>query len=308
MVNTVDVLLFKTMGNNFYYRASGTTPVKDAAASNNENEAKKTFTVKLPLTPSGESYRLVVVANARAEISEFTPMLPISTIVPGSATVYSDVVDGLTRAVALDIPTTAFPMWGEIANVVISESGTTPASLAVNLTRAVARVDVSVKTSDPPEPTDPRFTLSSVHLYNRNTAGLVAPGNALPHLLPSASTTEGPLSYNVPAGKEKSFVRTIYAFEAAGARTSREQGGKIILASSLAGRTPTRAITRSPPTTASSSAPERIPAPTTTSRSSATTSTRSPSRRSTRPAGQRKNSLTRTSHRISSSRSTRGTR
>ena len=215
-VNTVDVLLFKTMGNNFYYRASGTTPVKDAAASNNENEAKKTFTVKLPLTPSGESYRLVVVANARAEISEFTPMLPISTIVPGSATVYSDVVDGLTRAVALDIPTTAFPMWGEIANVVISESGTTPASLAVNLTRAVARVDVSVKTSDPPEPTDPRFTLSSVHLYNRNTAGLVAPGNALPHLLPSASTTEGPLSYNVPAGKEKSFVRTIYAFEAAG--------------------------------------------------------------------------------------------
>ena len=75
------------------------------------------------------------------------------------------------------MPTGGFPMWGEIASVEITSSGTMPSSLGVDLTRAVARVDVSVRTTGI---NPPGFTLASVHLYNRNTSGLVAPGSASP--------------------------------------------------------------------------------------------------------------------------------
>ena len=45
------MILFKTGNDKFYYRAAGTTPVKDSASS--AEEEKKTFTVKLPLTSPG---------------------------------------------------------------------------------------------------------------------------------------------------------------------------------------------------------------------------------------------------------------
>ena len=106
-VNEVDVILF--MNDKFYYRAPGTTPVKEASAG--DAEEKKEFTVKLPLTPSGEKYRLVVVANARAGIGTFTPSLPVSTIVDNSPTSYNNVVDGLERTVAWKMATNGFPMW-----------------------------------------------------------------------------------------------------------------------------------------------------------------------------------------------------
>ena len=209
-VDEIDVLLFTSDNEAYYYRAAGTGIENDPLAT---DEEVKTFTVKLPFTPtsgsytSNNSYRLVVAANARAAIAAFTPTLAPSTIVTGGATSYTDVTDGLASSVANAMQTTRFPMWGEVAGIVISE-GTPISSIGVNLTRAVARVDVSVESGVD-------FTLESVRLYHRNRKGLVAPGAASPHLPASPDTVKGPLVYAVPPGQESEFKKAIYTFEAA---------------------------------------------------------------------------------------------
>ena len=94
----------------------------------------------------------------------------------------------------------------------IKENGTTPASLGVDLTRAVARVDISVRTTgaNPPD-----FTLTSVRLYNRNTRGLVATAATLPHLPAAPGTEEGPLVYDENDDLTATALeQAIYAFEA----------------------------------------------------------------------------------------------
>jgi hypothetical protein len=211
-VNQVDVLLFTSNNNDaYYYRAAGvdlnTDPTSSAAGE------KKTFTVRLPFTPTSgaypanTTYRLVVVANARDAVNNFTPTLAPATIVTGGPVTLANVVDGLAASVTAAMPTSAFPMWGEVAGVVISEGVATP-SIPVNLTRAVARVDVSVENGVD-------FTLESVRLYNRNCNGLVAPGAATPHLPGALNNQKGPAMYTVPAGQESNFEKAIYTFEAA---------------------------------------------------------------------------------------------
>ena len=213
-VNQVDVLLFTSNNNDaYYYRAAGVDLNTDPTSS--VAEEKKTFTVRLPFTPTScaypasTTYRLVVVANARDAVNNFTPTLAPATIGTSGSTTLANVVDGLaaTTSTSSAMPTSAFPMWGEVAGVVISEGVATP-PIPVNLTRAVVRVDASVESGVD-------FTIESVRLYNRNCNGLVAPGAALPHLPGTLNNQEGPVPYTVPAVQQSRFEKAIYTFEAA---------------------------------------------------------------------------------------------
>ncbi|MDR0765690.1 MAG: FimB/Mfa2 family fimbrial subunit, partial [Odoribacteraceae bacterium] len=128
-IEAIDVLLFNA-SDKFYYRAHGTQITNDGSTP----YATKKFGVRLPV---GGPYNIVVLANARAALTS----LAVATIVTsGSSRV--DVLNAITNdGVAL---TTNFPMWGHVASVTIA-GNTSNITSTIQLTRAVARLDVSVK-------------------------------------------------------------------------------------------------------------------------------------------------------------------
>ena len=139
-VDNVDVLLFTKDDDNLYYRASavGTSiqPTPDATSE----EEKKTFTVRLPINPldgiTPRPYKMVIISNARDLIS-YTPNSILSG--PGRPAVLNALTRSVTAVTKLDYP---FPMWGEYTSDLLITETSPPSSLAVDLTRAVARVDV----------------------------------------------------------------------------------------------------------------------------------------------------------------------
>ncbi|MDR1273786.1 MAG: FimB/Mfa2 family fimbrial subunit, partial [Odoribacteraceae bacterium] len=170
-VETVDVLLFKD--DKFYYRAIGSNIADDGGIT------RKKFNVRLPMG----TYGIVVLANARAALSGIPP----ATVEP-SGDPRATVLDALEQVVQpAGAPykkwTEAFnriPMWGYYKDgtnttLTINEGVTT--LQPINLTRAIARVDISVK--DVMEGVNHvlwnKFSLESVHLYNYSRAGKLAP-------------------------------------------------------------------------------------------------------------------------------------
>jgi hypothetical protein len=228
-VDEVDVLLFSTTGDKLYYRAHAYS-IKDAGAN------KREFTVRLPVG----TYNAVIIANARGKLAGIPPATLHGTT-PDAAT-------GATRAAILDnlvvenIIDGKIPMWGYTNPLVIDETNPSPVA-SLDLTRAVARVDVRLLDAVT------NFTLESVYLYNRYSAGTVtpdasnAPGNLdgydasqwkqvdsekkaiAPNIPAVAVKTEEPLPYNVATGtgpvpytvpdeQKRAFTRAIYTFEA----------------------------------------------------------------------------------------------
>ena len=109
-----------------------------------------------------------------------------------------------------------FPMWGDIGTKTISEN---MEKQSIQLLRMMARVDVTVNLDD--EDNVPPFTLTSIHVYNYNTHGTVAPGSELKDgavtapTVPTASTlTKGPVLYDGIDGDNNQCVREIYIMEA----------------------------------------------------------------------------------------------
>jgi hypothetical protein len=189
LVNEIDVLLF--VDDKFYYRAVG--KVIDEGLP---GRATQEFQVKLPFG----AYSIAVIANASDEVENAAPA--VASINNGNIE-REALLNGI---VAGEIDKTGgFPMYGEKDNVTISETNTTISS-PVALTRAVARVDVSVTAAD--------FTLSSVRLYNRSEKGRVAPGSSSPNIPEPASKLTGPLLYNPDNGLTATGVEeAIYTFE-----------------------------------------------------------------------------------------------
>jgi hypothetical protein len=212
-ISEIDALLFATNNNTDYYyyyraRAAAITPDPDPST---ENENKKIFTVRLPFTPAGHTYRLVVLANAGAALSSFSPALAVGQVETSSSLSIDDALappDGVAATVSGKMPKTGFPMWGEVTGISIVDGGPAP-SINIDLTRAVSRVDVIVgggATAD--------FTLSSVRLYNYSNTGFIAPGATSP-TVPASAKTEGPLVYGTADGLTTAAIReSIYAFEA----------------------------------------------------------------------------------------------
>ncbi|MDR2413694.1 MAG: FimB/Mfa2 family fimbrial subunit, partial [Odoribacteraceae bacterium] len=220
----VDVLLF-TSSDKFYYRATASSITHVAAG-------QKNFTVKLPV---GNDYKMVVLANAGTAVSG----LPINTIETSGAS-RAQVLDALsvgltTNTTKWDYDHETIPMWGYDDDLDIDDSTPAPPAIVktISLTRALARVDVSVGDAG----TDgdlarAAFELTSVYLYNYSRAGQLAPavdgagyssaqwyGNEAiaPHLpsLPDLKV-EGPTEpYPVDDADKFAFKGKIYAFEAA---------------------------------------------------------------------------------------------
>jgi hypothetical protein len=209
-VDEVDVLLFKS-NDEFYYRAIGTRPP--------EAGASKTFTAKLPLG----TYRVVVLANARAAISASTyaSALTPATEATGTPPSRAQVLGGIVMTATTGVPVTGnIPMWGDESSVSITDGTTTVGP--IELTRAVTRVDVSLKSGIT------NFTLASVRLYNRQTAGSIAPvvtgsgyspwtGASATLNIPAVSGREGTgVLYNssTPGFTTTASRGAIYTFEA----------------------------------------------------------------------------------------------
>ncbi|MDR0544158.1 MAG: BACON domain-containing protein, partial [Odoribacteraceae bacterium] len=216
----VDVLLFTTDNDKLYYRAPATgAAITDAPDGETPPRyPEKTFTVRLPINPlDGGStpipYKMVIIANARASVAGYAPNSIIS-----SGPTRETLLNGLASAAAGAKLAYPFPMWGEYAsNLTIAETSN-PGTLNVDLTRAVARVDVSLDADVI------NFILDSVLLYNYRDAGHVAPkyesgtpavaacylaGNKVPGSF---------LGYDLTGTTDpngKAFQEIIYAFEAA---------------------------------------------------------------------------------------------
>ncbi|MDR2413436.1 MAG: FimB/Mfa2 family fimbrial subunit, partial [Odoribacteraceae bacterium] len=198
-ISTIDVLLFDEGGASmpFLYRAHG-TKIEDQTtvpAVAPDPLATKKFEVRLPI---GGPYNIVVLANARAEIAALS--LPIATIVTGGIS-RANVLNGLESS----LPTgdkmgkTNFPMWGYVNPVTIdgSSSVITP---DVQLTRAVARVDVSVTNGVD-------FVLTSARLYNYHDRG---------HVAPEATASNYNTTAVYPAGAKQEDVSVYYAISESG--------------------------------------------------------------------------------------------
>ena len=218
-VTSIDVLLFTTGDDNLYYRTAGTS-ISDLTTS------AKQFNVRLPVG----TYNVVVLANATALLSGIAP----STLFGGNPP--ATTATGASRATVLEglvvntITDGKIPMWGYKNGLVINETTPSPAA-TIDLTRAIARVDVSL------DGAVDNFKLKNVYLYNRYSAGSVAPaassasGNVdgydgtqwkevagekiaiAPNIPSTAIGIEGPVAYTVLATQERAFTHSIYAFE-----------------------------------------------------------------------------------------------
>ena len=200
-VEEVDVLLFKN--NKFYYRAIGEI-IDDGSPA----RATQEYRVKLPF---GNNYTVVVITNANTEINNVpsAAAMPIATIDASGTKDRAALLDSIEWSVAGKIDKSAgFPMHGSLDNVTISET-TTTISTTTNpllLTRAAARVDVSVLTSD--------FVLSSVRLYNRSDKGRVAPGATAPNIPAGTTKITTSLLYDASDGLTATGIEeSIYVFE-----------------------------------------------------------------------------------------------
>lgn len=202
IVKEIDVLVFNP-GGNFAYSAQGT--------GLSGNGATKTFTVKLRTG----NYDLVILANARdiIEAADLTKKNKATALAMLTAAVPED---GKWVATASATGFKPFPMWGDIGTKTISEN---MEKQSIQLLRMMARVDVTVNLDD--EDNVPPFTLTSIHVYNYNTHGTVAPGSELKDgavtapTVPTASTlTKGPVLYDGIDGDNNQCVREIYIMEA----------------------------------------------------------------------------------------------
>ncbi|MDR2414964.1 MAG: leucine-rich repeat protein, partial [Odoribacteraceae bacterium] len=225
-VNRVDVLLFK--GGDLYYRAgvSNASITPDATTP----DTKKSFTVRLP---AGDNYEAVLLANAENALSGIAPSVILA---PGDSR--AAILDALVQELTVttnkwtdDFP--LIPAWGYVTDLDVSAGVTVP---VISLTRAIARVDVSV--IDDAAVRD-RFELTRVYLYNYSRAGTLAPATAvspnaidgydktqwdgdkaiaphLPSIIPPLKV-QGPLEYIVDDGQKHAFKQEIYTFEAAAA-------------------------------------------------------------------------------------------
>jgi uncharacterized protein (TIGR02145 family) len=234
-VNTVDVLLFTGNADEFfYYRAIGSKPDDDGAIY------KKKFEVRLP---EGK-WNVVILANARdaiANSSHLSLLAPATPAKNNTTVTRVDVLNSLVLQTGSDEwETDGIPMWGYHDGLVIND--TPPSIPVISLTRAIARVNVSVsgETVKGKIATD-YFYMTGIYLYNYSRAGSIAPtatpaGYATgewdatelkakaPNLPdPLAQLTDkitklkvlGPLPYTVDDGDKHDFSRKIYTYEAA---------------------------------------------------------------------------------------------
>jgi len=230
-IQNIDVLAFSyntsTLQEEFAYRAEGYNIVNVSAAVPYEKQFKVILNKSISST---DQYRLVFLANAKAELDAMT-------LVAGTEKeqLLSNILKSVPNAWNVASGSyTPFPMWGECQQLVVIDG--TQSSLTaltgskINLLRSVVSIEVdgSYVTTD--------YTLEDVYLYNRYTTGRVAPKGSFyvhggyigengvtgtgyvtkPSLPASPNVVLGPLHFTVPpfpAVDAYKSERTIYTFE-----------------------------------------------------------------------------------------------
>ncbi|MDR1918129.1 MAG: FimB/Mfa2 family fimbrial subunit, partial [Tannerellaceae bacterium] len=234
-VTEVDVLVFDRDLGTFLYSTPGKSVTANDAAEEGSNPSKLyDFSVGLIATAENQKVDLWVIANARPFLTgdytyktkdEIAQML----VLDESSNATQIATD------ALGANATPIPMWGILPNISIdTEQGLGSQRTTVYLTRMVARIDVELALG-----VQEKFSLTSVHFYNRNINGRLVPrdvsavegnwesqnldkvyakspslpeGNETPPLLKVADDEqENPASYSTT---DTGLIRTIYAFEA----------------------------------------------------------------------------------------------
>jgi hypothetical protein len=259
LVSEVDVLLFDE-DDNFCYWAIGSS-----VDNGTGTDPIKSFSVRLPT----EDWTVVVLANARGAITNSKyakdpdKVLVPATLVSSPAISRADILDNIVIELGSKTPwpeTRRIPMWGYYKGTLSVSEGTTTIADPIPLTRAIARVDVSV--ADAPV-AGGKFYMTDVYLCNYNIKGSVAPkvdngtGNAdgydgdqwneVSTPLPAKMMAVGPnvptgtspvtgkanfIAYTVDIAYKHAFAREIYTFEAeAGAKGDKDNpclviGGK----------------------------------------------------------------------------------
>ncbi len=224
-VATIDVLVFKpnaarSSGWEFAYKTKGNT-ITDQSGDN-PIRGKKKFDVRL-LTDEDNLQKLVILANVRNQIEVLGELSPgtdkdelLGVLVFANAGSWNANNDNSQPVGAPDrfLP---FPMWGEVTADI--RKSTTQIS-GVTLLRGIARMDVVLANAVT------GFELNEIYVYNSKNKGQIVP--AVAHLdgfnarVKMATVPDGainnitPLRYEVPAGMERVFERTIYLFEARG--------------------------------------------------------------------------------------------
>lgn len=209
-LNTLHILVFKPTGE-FYYKA----PVVGSIVYDEDDLSKAILTVKLVKSENAsEQFKIGIVANY--DLSAF----PLT-----NTTTFDDIKQTLTYALHSkwnvdEQNYTPFPMWGEINDLVISETMTMP---TVDLYRALARIDVGLNFSGAggilSESADgiAGFKLKDIYVYRTNKSGFVAPLTIGQIHIPSdveRHSDSDPLHYSVPTpGGVDSYVREIYVPE-----------------------------------------------------------------------------------------------
>lgn len=171
-----------------------------------------TCTVTLRKSMAGESYRLVVIANAGGKL----PFIAEGTGKSEALKKITFTSSGKWKTNS-DSDYTPIPMWGETDNAQVISETTSPGT--VTLLRALARIDVGCTLSGESATGLGNFKLKSVSVYRTKSKGYAAPVNATVNKnvvstvsIPTDAVTNSALTY--PCTDEKSLVRTIYVAEA----------------------------------------------------------------------------------------------
>ena len=225
IVSTIDVMVFASGQYRFTQTAYNVTSISDS---------KKTFEVKLPLG----TYDLAIIANGRSNIQA-------GNFLYGQAKAI--VLNTLEHSLSAGIKWTSnqIPMWGARDGVTIDEHTSLTGANAIKLTRMISKIELALEAAAAGTNND-NFAITSVRLYNYNTAGKLVPdlatgwdntGNkaTAPHLPATTGKTLGPLVYTSaddPTGTfftPSSVTNTIYTFEAAAGSVGTRLGNTCVV-------------------------------------------------------------------------------
>ena len=210
-IQTMDVLAFRidnsTAKETFVYRAEGFDITNKGTTPFLEKEFKVTVQVNDTI-----AHRFVFLANVKS-------VLDAASLIPGTerAPMLAHLISSTAGAWDVTSVYTPFPMWGQSNPVYVSETTTNLNNITLLRSIVSIEVDASAVSSS--------FSLQSVYLYNRKTAGCLAPADANYNTATKVVTapTLPTGAYNVlpgmlftvtPSGSQK-IEKTIYTYEAA---------------------------------------------------------------------------------------------
>ncbi len=172
------------------------------------------YIVTLRQSQAGETYRLVVIANAGSKL----PYIPERTLKSDALKMITFDATGKWNANS-STDYKPIPMWGE-ATAAQAITATTNLG-SITLLRALARIDVGCALSGETAAGLANFSLKSISVYRTKSKGYVAPVNGgtitnnvvTSVSIPSDAGANGALAYTCSDGK--SLIRTIYVAEVA---------------------------------------------------------------------------------------------